>query len=158
MTVKVRRALRADARTIADFAIALFEMHASWNAKRFTQIATEEGAERFYGDRAEAGFVLVAEIERELVGFAFFEYEAMLYAELATNVVVLHDLYVAREARGRGAGRELLNALHAEAKRLRADKILLSVAAANAEGRTVFERNGYETTMHEMMLVVDGGD
>ena len=155
MGVTVRRATRADAKAIAGFAVALFELHAKWNAKRFTQIATREGAEHFYGERAEAGSVLVAESHGQIIGFAFFEYEAVLYAELATNVVLLHDLFVVPEARGKGAGRELLNAVREEAKLRGADKILLSVADANAEGRKVFERNGYETTMLEMMLVVD---
>jgi len=155
MGVTVRRATRADAGVIAGFAVALFELHAKWDAKRFTQIATREGAEHFYGERAEAGSVLVAESDGEVIGFAFFEYEAVLYAELATNVVLLHDLYVVSQERRKGAGRELLNAVRDEAKRLGADKILLSVADANVEGREVFERNGYETTMHEMMLIVD---
>jgi GNAT superfamily N-acetyltransferase len=154
MAVTVRRATRADAKAVAAFAVALFELHAKWDAKRFTQIATRDGAESFYGDRSEAGSVLIAESDGEVMGFAFFEYEALLYAELATNVVLIHDLYVAEEARRMGAGRALLKAVHREATALGADKILLSVAAANAEGREVFERNGYTTTMHEMMLDV----
>ena len=154
MAVTVRRATKADARRIANFAVALFEMHAEWNAKRFTQIATHDGAEQFYGASAEAGSVLVAESAGEVIGFAFFEYEALLYAELATNVVKLHDLYVEADARGKGVGRELLQAVCREARRLGADKIILSVAVENAEGRKAFERSGFETTMHEMRLVV----
>ena len=155
MGVTVRRATRADAQAIAGFAVALFELHAEWDPRRFTQIATRDGAERFYGERAEAGGVLLAESDRQAIGFAFFEYEPVLYADLATNVVLLQDLFVEPEARGKGAGRELLRAVRREAERLKADKILLSVAAANGEGREVFKRFGFATTMHEMMLIVN---
>lgn len=155
MAVEVRRAVKADAVLIAEFAVALFEMHAAWNPRRFTQIATRDGAERFYAGRVEEGCVLVGESEGEVVGFAFFEYRPLLYAELATNVVQLHDLYVAGHVRGIGAGRALLEGVRREAKNLGADKILLSVAAANRDGHRVFEKFGFETTMHEMMLVVD---
>ncbi|MFL6374657.1 MAG: GNAT family N-acetyltransferase [Pyrinomonadaceae bacterium] len=155
MPVAVRKATRADAARVAEFAVALFELHAGWNPRRFTQIATREGAERFYGDRAEQGSVLVAESDGEVVGFAYFEYEPMLYAELATNVAWLHDIYVEPAARGKGAGDALIAGVREEAKQLGANKVLLSVAVQNAAGQRLFERNGFETTMHEMMLVID---
>ena len=156
MAVTVRHATRADAEAIAGYAVALFELHAKWDPRRFTQIATLEGATGFYGDRAEAGSVLVAEVDGKTAGFAYFEYEPTLYAELATRVLWLHDIYVGEEFRGKGVGREVLNSVTTEAKRLGANKVLLTVAARNDEGRSFFERIGFETTMHEMMLAVDG--
>jgi GNAT superfamily N-acetyltransferase len=155
MPVTVRHATRADAARVAEFAVALFELHAEWNPKRFTQIATADGATGFYGDRAENGSVLVAESDREVVGFAYFEYEPTLYAELATKVAWLHDIYVDPGSRGKGAGRALIAGVRDEAKQLGANKILLSVAVQNAAGHRLFERNGFETTMHEMMLVIE---
>jgi GNAT superfamily N-acetyltransferase len=155
MPVVIRRATKEDAAVIADFAVALFELHAMWNAKRFTQIATKDGAERYYADRAEYGSVLIAENEGKPVGFAYFEYEPVLYAELATKVAWLHDIYVEPESRGMGAARGLLDAVADDAKRLGANKVLLSVAVENTAGRELFQRNGFETTMHEMMRVLD---
>jgi GNAT superfamily N-acetyltransferase len=155
MTVTVRHATRADAEAIAGFAVALFELHSKWDPRRFSQIATTEGAARFYGDRSEAGSVLVAEVEGRTAGFVYFEYEETLYAELAKRTIWLHDIYVGADDRGKGAGRELLKAVALEAKRLGANKVLLTVAVRNDEGRRFFERIGFETTMHEMMLVVD---
>lgn len=155
MTVSVRKANRGDAAKIAEFAVALFELHAAWNPRRFTQIATVDGATRFYGDRAENGSVMVAELNGDIVGFAYFEYEPTLYAELATKVAWLHDIYVDPAARGQGAGSALIAGVRDAAKELGADKILLSVAIQNAEGQRLFERNGFETTMHEMMLGID---
>ncbi|MBV9240619.1 MAG: GNAT family N-acetyltransferase [Acidobacteria bacterium] len=155
MAVTVRKATRKDAPKIAEFAVALFELHAGWNPRRFTQIATPEGATRFYGDRAEHGSVLIAETDGQVVGFAYFEYEPTLYAELATRVAWLHDIYVDPEVRSKGVGSALIASVRDAAKELGANKVLLSVAIQNAEGHRLFERNGFETTMHEMMLVID---
>jgi GNAT superfamily N-acetyltransferase len=157
MAITVRRATKHDAQAVANFAVALFELHASWDAKRFTQIATSDGAEKFYGERAEAenAAVFVAEGDDRIIGFAYMQYEPVLYAELATKVAWLHDIYVEPEKRGLGAGRLLLIAVKDEAKRLGANKILLSVALGNAEGQRLFERNGFRTTMLEMMLEID---
>ena len=155
MAITVRKATRDDAAQVAKFAFALFELHAAWDAKRFTQIATLDGAERFYGERSERGWVLVAESDGKVVGFAYFEYEPTLYAELATKVTWLHDIYVDPDGRGSGAGKALLAGVRNEAKRLGANKVLLSVALANEHGRQLFERNGFRPTMLEMMLEVD---
>lgn len=155
MGVTVRHATRADAARVAEFAVALFELHAEWNPRRFTQIATREGAERYYADRAEQGSVLIAETNGQVVGFAYFEYEPMLYAELATKVAWLHDIYVDPAARAKGIGSALILGVADEAKRLGANKVLLSVAVQNAAGHGLFERNRFEKTMDEMMLVID---
>jgi GNAT superfamily N-acetyltransferase len=155
MAVSVRKAARADAGKIAKFAVALFELHAEWNPRRFTQLATREGAARFYGDRAEQGSVLIAEADGDVVGFAYFEYEPTLYAELATRVLWLHDIYVEPAVRGQGVGGALIAGVKHEAKSRGAEKVLLSVAVQNAEGHRLFESAGFEKTMDEMMLVID---
>ncbi|HEV7700918.1 MAG TPA: GNAT family N-acetyltransferase [Pyrinomonadaceae bacterium] len=155
MAITVRNATRDDAPKVAEFAVALFELHAGWNPRRFTQVATLDGATRFYGDRAEKGSVLVAESDGEVVGFAYFEYEATAYAELATRVVWLHDIFVDPAARGGGAGMALIDGVKNAAKELGADKVLLTVAAENAAGHKLFKSTGFEKTMDEMMLVID---
>src|SRR4051794_18571527 len=128
MSVSVRRATRDDAVAVAGLAIALFELHAGWDAKRFTQIATLEGAARYYGERsiAENAAVFVAEADEQIIGFAYMEYEPVLYAELATKAAWLHDIYVEPDSRRRGAGRKLIVAVRDEGKSLGANKVLLS--------------------------------
>src|SRR4051794_25633912 len=116
MAVTVRKATKSDAEKIAEFAVALFELHAGWNPRRFTQIATVEGAANFYGGRAENGSVLVAESDGDVVAFAYFEYEPTLYAELATQVLWLHDIYVDPDVRGQGVGSSLIAGVRDEAK------------------------------------------
>jgi GNAT superfamily N-acetyltransferase len=160
MAVTVRKAIKDDAATIANFAVALFELHAAWDDRRFTQIATLDGAERFYGERSEAegAAVFVAQVGGRLVGFAYMEYEPTLYAELATNAVWLHHIYVEPDARGQRAGKALLAAVRSEAKLLGANKVLLSVAVGNAEGRRLFEQNGFHATMIEMMAEIENNN
>ena len=152
--MKVRRATRDDAAKIAEFAIALAEQHTGYDPSRFTRVITTDGAEWFYGSRNETdnAVVLVAELDGETIGFAYMTYEPVLYSELATKVAWLDDIYVVPEARGTSAGHVLLEEAKKEAIRFGANKILLTVAQKNAVGQQFFERNGFHTTMLEMML------
>jgi GNAT superfamily N-acetyltransferase len=152
----IRRATADDAAAIAEYAMLLVEQHVGYDPVRFSRIADREGMARYYCDRTSASnaAVLVAVDGGKVIGFAYLEYEPILYAELAVKVAWLHDIFVESSARGRGAGKLLIEAVSVEAKRLGAGKVLLSVAARNASGREFFEHSGYTTTMHEMMLVV----
>lgn len=154
MSVTVRRAEFEDARTIAEFAIGLFAQHRAYDERRFAQIASIEGAERFYGSQTKAkdATILVAEINGIIVGFAYLQFERVNYADLLENAAWLHDLYVEESARGQKAGKGLIEAATQAAKKLGADKLMLSVAAKNENARTFFKRGGFETTMVEMML------
>ena len=154
MAVSVRRAEKKDARTIAEFAIELFAQHHEYDARRFAEIASIEGAEHFYGSQTEASdaAVLVAELENKIVGFAYLQFEAMDYANLLENAVWLHDLYVDAATRGQNAGKLLIEKSAEVAKELGADKLMLSVAAKNTAAKDFFERTGFKNTMVEMMF------
>ena len=160
MAVVVRRAEMEDAEKIAEFSVALAEQHYGYDQVRFTRLITREGAAAYYGGRSEAenAAVFVAEVEERIVGFAYMEYEPVLYAELATKVAWLHDIYIEPEARHSGAGKELVEAAKSEAKRQGANKVLLSVSVKNSHGQEFFKQNGFRTTMHEMMFEIDGED
>jgi GNAT superfamily N-acetyltransferase len=157
MAVVVRRATKSDAGKIAEFSVALAEQHYGYDPIRFTRLITKDGAEAFYGGRveAESAALFVAEIDDRVIGFAYMEYEPTLYAELATKVGWLHDIYVEPDAQGSGAGKALIEAVKDEAKRQGANKVLISVSVMNKNGRKFFEHNGFRTTMHEMMLAIE---
>lgn len=157
MTATVRRATEVDAARVADLAVSLFELHVVLDSKRFTQIATKDGAAQFYGGRAEVenAAVFVAEVDGRIIGFVYFEYEPVDYADLATNVAWLHDIYVEPEFRNSGIGSLLIEAVRNDARRLGANKVLLTVAANNVEGQKLFKRTGFRTTMLEMMLELE---
>jgi len=156
MRVEVRKATRDDAGVIADFAFKLVEQHLTYDDTRFSRIADRTAMANFYAGQtsSENASVLVAESDASVVGFAFLQYEPVLYAELATKVMWLHDIFVEDTARGRGIGNKLIDAVAAEAKRFGAKKVLLSVAAKNVAAQGFFGHKGFQTTMHEMMLVV----
>ena len=160
MDVVVRRARKEDARTISEFALKLFEQHRDYDPERFARLGNPEGAEWFYGSRNETedSVVLVAEIENEVVGFAYMQYEKINYADLLENALRLHDIYISEAARGAGAGQALMRASVEEARRFGAEKVVLSVAAKNDLAREFFARNGYRPTMVEMTLDLDWQD
>jgi GNAT superfamily N-acetyltransferase len=157
MTVVVRRATKGDAGRIAEFSVALAEQHYGFDQVRFTRLITREGAAAFYGSRTEAenAAVFIVEVDGRIVGFAYMEYEPVIYAELAANVAWLHDIYIEADARRSGAGRELLAAVTEEARRQGANKVLLSVAEKNENAQRFFEQYGYRQTMREMMLAIE---
>ena len=152
--VLVRRATKEDARRVAECAIRLFAQHREYDTRRFAEISSIEGAERFYAGQTEVedAVVLVAEIENEIVGFAYLQYEVMDYANLLENAVWLHDIYLDEAARGSGAGKLLIEHSIETAKALGGDKLMLSVAAKNTLAAEFFVRRGFRGTMLEMML------
>jgi GNAT superfamily N-acetyltransferase len=154
MSVKVRRADKQDARQIAEFAIRLFAQHHEYDSRRFVEILSVEGAEKFYGNQTqtEDAAVLVAEIENKIVGFAYIQFEPMDYANLLENAAWLHDIYVDETARNFNAGKLLIEASKKVAEELGADKLMLSVAAKNEFAKVFFERSGFRETMIEMTL------
>lgn len=154
MAVTVRRANIDDARTIAEFAHELFAQHEQYDARRFSQIAERERMATFYGGQTNArnAAVLVAELEEKTVGFAYVQYETINYAGLLRNAAWIHDLYVDETARGQNAGKLLIEKSIEIARDFGADKLMLSVAARNEYAKEFFERQGFRTTMVEMML------
>jgi GNAT superfamily N-acetyltransferase len=156
MSVTVRRATRKDARKVAEMAIKLALQHKDYDSQRFSELAPIEQAEQYYGSQTETtdAAILVAELDGEIVGFTFIQYEAKDYANLLENAVWLHDIYIEETARGQNAGNLLMENSIKAAKELGADKLMLSVAAKNEFAKSFFESKGFRTTMIEMMLEI----
>ncbi len=155
MTVTVRRAELKDAGIVAKLAVRLARQHENYDSRRFARLYDEEEAEWFYGGQTEAkedAAVLVAELENEIVGFAYIEYKAKDYPNLLENAAWLHDIYIDEQARRSGAGKLLIDKSVEVAKQFGADKLMLSVAAKNKYAREFFEQNSFRETMVEMML------
>jgi GNAT superfamily N-acetyltransferase len=154
MAVTVRRALKEDGRRVAELAVRLARQHEAYDPVRFTRLYTEADAEWYYGSRNETAdeAVLVAEVDNEIVGYVYLQYEAVNYPGLFKNAVYFHDIYVEESARGTGAGKSLMNAAIETAKGFGAGILVLSVAAKNQHAREFFENTGFRTTMFEMTL------
>ncbi len=154
MSVIVRRAVKEDARAVAVLAMKLVEQHEQYDPVRFSRIADVEGMTAYYGSQtnAKGAAVIVAEIESEIVGFAYIQFEERNYASLLQSAAWLHDIYIDESARGGDIGRKLIEASIIAGIELGADKLMLSVAAKNQLGRQFFNRMGFRETMIEMML------
>ena len=154
MSGSIRRAREGDERKVAEFAIRLFDQHVEYDPERFSTFANSDGAARFYRSRFDTAdsAVFVAEIENEVVGFAYVELDLLNYAELLENGAWLHDIYVDERVRAEGIGKELIKAAAEAAKHMGAEKLLLSVAAKNIAAHQVFEKAGFRPTMVEMTL------
>ena len=154
MSALIRRAREGDERKVAEFAIKLFDQHVEYDSERFSTFANVDGAAKFYRRRFDTpdSAVFVAEVENEIVGFAYLERDPLNYAELLENGAWLHDIYVDERARAEGIAKELINAAAEAAKQMGAEKLLLSVAAKNAAAQQVFEKAGFRPTMVEMTL------
>lgn len=160
MSVTVRRANLDDALKVGELAYKLAVQHREYDAKRFSVFAEPEQMAQFYGrqTQAEDAAVLVAELEKEIVGFAYLEFEARNYADLLENAVWLHDIYIEDAVRGKSVGKLLIEASAETAKELGANKLMLSVAAKNEFARNFFETQGFKPTMVEMMLDLTESD
>ena len=154
MPAVIRRARAGDERRVAEFAIRLFDQHVEYDPERFSTFANPEGAARFYRSRFETpdSAVFVAEVENDVVGFAYIERDPLNYAELLEDGAWLHDIYVDEHARAEGVGKGLIKAAADAAKEMGAEKLLLSVAAKNNAAQKVFEKAGFRPTMVEMTL------
>ena len=154
MSAMIRRAREGDERRIAEFAIRLFDQHVDYDAERFSTFANVDGAAKFYRSRFDTAdsAVFVAEIDNEIVGFAYLERDRLNYADLLENGAWLHDIYVEEQARAEGVGKALIDAAAEAAKQMGAQKLLLTVAAKNSAAQMVFEKAGFRRTMMEMTL------
>ena len=154
MPAVIRRARAGDERRVAEFAIRLFDQHVEYDPERFSTFANVDGAAKFYRSRFETpdSAVFVAEVENEIIGFAYVERDPLNYAELLENGAWLHDIYVDEHARSEGVGKELIKAAAEAAKQMGAEKLLLTVAAKNSAAQKVFEKAGFRRTMMEMTL------
>jgi len=154
MPVAVRRATKADAPAVAEYAMKLIEQHIAYDQKRFSPIGTLKGMTWFYGSQTEAenAAVFVAEDDGRIIGFLYVGYEEISYQDLAARTAWVHDIYIDPAARNRGAGQALIYAAVGFAKERGATKLLLWTAESNVEAQSFFEQAGFVPTMREMML------
>jgi GNAT superfamily N-acetyltransferase len=100
--------------------------------------------QRFH-DPAEPMFVLGAYLDGRLAGLV--QYVFHRSCTTIGDFCFLHNLFVADEARGRGAGRALIEAVYAAAARHGASRVLWNVLESNAAARALYdkvaERSGF---------------
>jgi ribosomal protein S18 acetylase RimI-like enzyme len=89
-------------------------------------------------ETVRSGVALIAEEEAGPVGFIF-----CVLGDVGRKTAHVTDLYVTRDARGRGIGQELLAAIVEPAREAGLDHVSLEVLTRNSEARRLYDRLGF---------------
>jgi len=112
----------------------------------YAAAAVDEKRNRAFFSRflapSEEGMLLGAWHERELVGYAclYWHFTSLVPAE----TVLMNDLFVVEQARGRGVGRALIEASAAVARERGAHHLEWQTAPDNAPARRLYDATGAE--------------
>lgn len=107
--------------------------------------------ERFFS-REEPVHALVAEQSGQLIGIVHYLFHRS--TTRLTDVCYLQDLFTAEEARGRGIGRQLIQAVYTAAKAVGSTRVYWQTQVTNTPGRALYdkvaEHNGFIVYTHEL--------
>jgi GNAT superfamily N-acetyltransferase len=103
------------------------------------QNVTEHTWRRFF-DPAEPLKGLVADDAGDLIGFAHYLFHASTWA--LTDYCYLEDLFTAEQARGRGVGRALIEAVADRARGHGSDKLYWMTQETNLVGQRLYDKVG----------------
>jgi len=158
MNIRIRTAQACDIAALAEFGLALAQLHVEIDNRRF--VLPNDGIRAFIEffknelERPETRLI-IAEEQMTPVGYAFVRMEPASIEALCEPSAWLHDIYVDPRFRGRGVGRQLVLAAIESAKQLGSSNLMLGVSPANVQARQFYERLGLRVTMFEMRLELD---
>lgn len=132
----------------------LMRIHHAFDAHRFLPPGEqpEAGYGAFLGAQLAIpeALVLVAERGGSIVGYVYAAIEPESFKELRARAGYIHDILVADDRRGSGAGALLLEAAVEWVRAQGVPRVLLWTAAPNTKARKLFEAHGFRATMVEM--------
>jgi len=138
-TVKVKTRL-VESRDL-EAVTALFDAYRQFYEKPADlALARRYLTERF--ERRESVIIVAENPAGEIVGFT--QLYPAFCSVLADRTYVLYDLFVTPSARGTGAGRALMEAAEAHARKTGAARLQLETAKTNKIGQTLYESCGWE--------------
>lgn len=150
----IRPATPADVPALGRLGALLISIHHDFDRQRFfaPPANPEEGYGWFLGSQLEDPdvVVLVAEHEGRVVGYVYAGVEPHSWKELREECGFVHDIIVAPDARGHGAGQRLLDAAITWLKARGMPRVMLWTADSNAHAQRLFARHGFRRTMVEM--------
>jgi ribosomal protein S18 acetylase RimI-like enzyme len=152
--VAIRPATPADLKAVGRLGALLVRSHHDFDPDRFIAATpqTEHGYGSFLGTQlAEPNImILVAERDREVIGYTYAGVEGTDYMALRGPAGVLYDIVVDPAHRGQGVGRMLLDATLKALQAKGAPRVVLSTAERNEAAQRLFARAGFRRTMIEM--------
>lgn len=155
----IRPATSADLPRLGRLGALLVEEHHDFDARRFlparNRTPTDYAAFLVEQMQEPDAVVLVADDRGDVIGYAYATVEGHDYMALRGPAGVLQDIIVDPEYRGRGVGRQLLDAALAELTARGAPQVVLSTAARNVSAQRLFARAGFRPTMIEMTRELD---
>ena len=143
-----------DLPAVARLAGELVRLHHRLDPQRFLLVEPiEDGYAWFFAreiKRKKGAAILVAEDAGTVVGYAYGTLESRNWNDLLDAFGKLQDIYVDPRARGRGAGRALVNEMLETLRARGAPRVVLLTAWLNPEAHAFFESLGFRRTMLEM--------
>jgi ribosomal protein S18 acetylase RimI-like enzyme len=132
----------------------LVRLHHEFDAARFIAAApsTAKGYGSYLGTQLEEPnvVILVAESDGDVIGYTYAGVEGWDYMALRGPAGVLYDIVVDPARRGKGVGRQLLEATLAVLAERGAPRVVLSTAEQNEPAQRLFASAGFRRTMIEM--------
>ncbi|WIG96065.1 GNAT family N-acetyltransferase [Myxococcus sp. SDU36] len=153
MPVTLRPARPSDEPALGRMGAALARQHHAFDTARFMLPDDVESGYRWWlGREAKKpdAVVLVAELDGEVVGYAYGRVEGVDWNALLDRSGGFHDLWVEAQARGAGVGVLLAEEMMKRLTALGVPRVVLHTAARNATAQRLFAKLGWRPTMVEM--------
>jgi ribosomal protein S18 acetylase RimI-like enzyme len=158
--ILVRRAQPADLAGAARLGASLALMHhQSDPARYFLPEDAERGYAWWFAKELQrpAAVVLVALRGTDVVGYCYGAAEERDWNLLIDRHGVIHDLFVAEDARRLGVGAQLLDSMLRELEALGAPRIVLYTMVSNEQAQDLFRARCFRPTLLEMTRNTDAG-
>ncbi|NTX36558.1 GNAT family N-acetyltransferase [Myxococcus sp. CA033] len=153
MPVTLRPAQPSDEPALGRMGAALARLHHELDPQRFMLPDDVESGYRWWLGREARkpdAVVLVAELDGEVVGYAYGRVEDVDWNALLDRSGGFHDLWVDAKARRAGVGPLLAEELMRRLTALGVPRVVLHAAAKNEPAQRMFARRGWRPTMVEM--------
>jgi GNAT superfamily N-acetyltransferase len=123
-----------------DLLVPLFDAYRQF----YRQPSEPERARRFLLERLEHSESVIFLSFEDTSAIGFTQLYPSFSSGAMTQIFILNDLFVAPEARGRGAGSALLHAAAEYAWRVGAVRLVLSTEVTNTTAQSLYERLGWK--------------
>lgn len=160
MSVTVRPAKSSDLPALGRMGAALARLHHEFDPQRFMLPDDVEGGYRWWLGREakkKDAVVIVAELDGEVVGYAYGRMEGVDWNALLDRSGGFHDIWVEEKARRAGVGVLLAEELMKRLTALGVPRMVLHTAAKNEAAQRMFAKLGWRPTMVEMTREAPAG-